>query len=241
MAEIEPAEEHIALHLLDQLAAEGGLLDSEQRQSIEKHLSDCSHCRERLESIRKQRLEYLRDHPAEEFYKKVVRQAQDSRPVWYRQSRSLAVAAGILAALVTVGLLWMFSDRQDTPKILAKGEGQTGFTVVLVDKQRSYHKARQITLQPGDRIHLQPVFPEGYAYLTVFSVEASGSVSKLFERKGTDAGTIPGLEVDDSPGPDHLVLVYSRIGFLNQEDLERLDKEMELRVFVIRVDKKMPG
>jgi hypothetical protein len=240
MAEIEPAEKHIPLHLLDQMAAEGGLLESDQRQTIEKHLSGCRHCQERLESVQKEREKYLKDHPAEELYRKVVHQAQDTRPAWYVHKRNLAIASGILVVLLTVGLLWFISDRQTAPEILVKGEGEIGFTVLHLDQRRSYHKARQITLQPGDQIHLQPVYPEGYAYLTVFSAEAGGSVTRLFDRTGMDTSRFPGLEVDDSPGPDHLLVVFSKKELPTRDDLARLEKELDLRIYTIRVDKNMP-
>jgi hypothetical protein len=239
MVEIDPMDGHIPLHLLDQLAADGGLLEPEQARSIEKHLPDCSHCRERLESIRNQRQDYLKNHPAREAHRQVTQRSQTAGPAWSPLNKRLAFASGILAVLLAVGLVVFLFDRQATDGILIKGETEIGFTVVHRDQQRTHHRTRQVTLQPGDRIHLQPVYPEGHDHLTVFAVEADGSSVRLFARTKTDTRVIPGLEVDDSPGPNHLVVVYSAKE-VPARSLAALEKEKELRTVTIRIDKNLP-
>jgi hypothetical protein len=205
--------EHLAADTLDALHL--GILPPSEKAHADEHLSGCQRCREALARLRAD---------AEEFQQRVLPRTVDQvverasrRSFWRRPA--VWIAAPALAATAALLVFLVFSTTHGDGEGKGAGVRVKGDPVLRVYALRGddVFKVRPgMKLRPADRIRFE-VESAGARYLLVASKDGASQVSLYFPMDGVRSGRIPegkselpdSVELDQAPGPETLVAVFS--------------------------------
>jgi hypothetical protein len=186
------------------------------------HVASCAHCGPYVAALRVEAEAFARARPPELFLKQLDRRAAAApRAPWWRW---LVLAAPLAAALVVFGF---FRTPDPQPEVIFKG------APLRVFLKRG--EAEPALLAPDARVKAGDSLRFGYdapadGYLAVFELDGTEATAVFWPYGGTRAapvkaatGLLPGTVVlDDSPGPEWLVAVWSRAPFETAPLLQQL-------------------
>ncbi len=180
-------------------------LAGEQGLRLEPHLFACSECRRYVEALERERDEFVRSRPPEAFLRQLGRQKSlASRQRWW---------PWLLAPAVTAVLVLVVAPSGEV-------RGKGGLL--------SVHYLRPGMAGPSQVTQGQPlrakdsllftVSPPSSGYLLILDVDGSGAVTVFHPYQGSQGARIEAgvqvlrgsIELDDAPGPEWLIAVFSR-------------------------------
>lgn len=183
--------------------------------AVSAHLPHCAPCRHYVEALAEARDAYVKSHPTDQFLRKLERrEAQPKqapkRAWWWSALGGLAVAtAAVVLAVVVIpsgGTGDGVTIKGDEFRVVARRGDQP--PQVVADDAR---------LRAGDALRFQYSAPEP-GHLLVLNLDGTGKAS-VFHPFGGEASApiaeastdfIEGsVQLDDSPGPEWIVAVYS--------------------------------
>lgn len=191
-----------------------------EARPFEAHVAACAHCGPYVAALRVEADAFTRARPPELFLKQLERKAA-ARPTapWWRW---LALGAPLAAALVL-----FFFFRTPEPEVTFKG------APLRVFLKRG--DAEPTLLPPDARVKAGDSLRFGYdapaeGYLAVFELDGTEATAVFWPYAGARAakvkqaqGLLAGAVVlDDSPGPEWLVAVWSRAPFETAPLLQQL-------------------
>jgi hypothetical protein len=181
---------------------------------IHPHLESCDGCREYVRALQLEQEAFRRSRPAERFVLKL-----DRRSVAAARSRFgwLGLLGGAATALLVVlALPWILSDS-DPGDLLLKG---SPFTAVYM--REGMVSPQQVTsdqrLMRGDAVRFF-FRSSSEGFLAIVDLDARGAPTVLFPYGGKElarvepnaAEALPrSIVLDDAPGPEHFIAVFSR-------------------------------
>lgn len=195
--------------------------DAEKR-GMRSHLDGCADCQGLMAKLETERRDYLMVHPFREFAAKRLPAEKAARVA--SMPRWLPALAGVAACLLVLPFLTQRLELARNGAVQGTEDAvrmKGGPILEFYCKRDGMVQAGQATeaYRAGDE--LQFVYGgEGYAYITLASVDAKGLVS-LYRPQGEslavslpakpgDRQTLPfGVTLDDSPGSELFVLIYS--------------------------------
>lgn len=182
--------EHPSAFEIESWHADASSVDPESVETIERHLSECSRCRELLGELDAAREEFAGRKAASDFIAEVTAKA-NGRVVWRRFATPIA---GTLAAAATVLLL--LTSRGEEPKaendassishtVSLKGALSASVLRLRGSTQTVHHG--ELGVAPGDRLRLQLVVSEA-TVLSAGVLVDDGSWVTLFSSQPFSAG-----------------------------------------------------
>ena len=199
---------HLSHLILDQLRA--GVLDDPG--PARAHLDVCPRCRARLDAMASADARFLERFPSEAA---LVRQRPAPAPVrrsWPAVLVGAAATAAVVLALVLLPVGPQPPGREGTSE---RTKGSSWMEIAVSRGASSFPYAGQ-PLREGDILVFRYSSPR--AYLLLLTLEASGRVRVLLPVDGRTSMSIQrgakirlpqGIELDDYPGPERLIALFS--------------------------------
>ena len=197
-----------------------GELDKDSAQAVEKHLETCESCFTYLQNLRRERNEFLADHPFSSFY---AEKAQKKTPFWQKYlspafARPVLVPVVclllIIAAIPVVNTIAFNSGRET---VVFKGGAQLSF---IYERDGKIHDGiLSEVFHEGDRIQVVYNSPREW-FVALLSIDQSGTVSfyhpdqksitcSVPSGKGNDLYFPGSIILDNSSGGELVVAVFS--------------------------------
>jgi hypothetical protein len=224
---------------LAQLASDD--LTPDEARALEAQLEQSEEGRRQLAELRQNVAQYEADAGRQWALLRArltTEAATAAAPPWWRRLRYTLppVAAAAAAAIVLLLIHTREPVQPPAPDVAFKG--------VLAVKVVAKRGARQFVVRSGARMEAGDalrfiVTTDGPGYVSVFSVDGKGKVSPFYP--GTDPRNSPAplrirqagrrvlegsVVLDDAPGPEHLVVVYSPHAFQRPSAHLRIRKQL---------------
>ncbi len=218
---------HLSADVLDGYKL--GILPLDARAEVESHLSACPGCQAAFRAIEDD-YQVFQESVLPRTAFDVVKRAQargGSRGTAWRLWVALPLAGATVAVALLVVILTSVDTGNGRGAVRVKGDpalriyakrGESVFTVRPGDR-----------LRPGDRIRFV-IEPAGSRYLLIVSQSATGALSLYHPPKAAGSGELrpgraelPGsIELDEAPGTERIISVFSNSPLLVEEVMESL-------------------
>ncbi|MCP4680298.1 MAG: DUF4384 domain-containing protein [Deltaproteobacteria bacterium] len=209
-----------------------GDLSSEENESIERHLEQCSACRAVVAEIQENRSAY--ESRSEEHLTGLLAQLETEDASVPRRRlpwKAIVPAACAIAAAAAIILMISFEDSstedpstsstQVDDSTAIQFKGVMSFDIVAKRREHQFFVKRGAELKPNDAVRFV-VTTASEGYLSIFSVIPSGQVSPFYPEsdpardsspmwiEGAGRHELPGSVIlDDAIGDEYFVIVFS--------------------------------
>ncbi len=174
---------------IDLLSYSTGICSDSVKSTVESHLAECESCRTKLDALRSERDAFLAAVPFEELDFTPKQAAIKRFPPFSK-------AVSSVAALLVVGLIVgkvTFTQPSETAGVALKGA--TGFQIMAENSDGTINERRTPIFYPDERIQICYTVTEP-SYVTIFSVDSSGAVSRYFPADANQSAPVaPGVNV----------------------------------------------
>ena len=212
--------EHPSYLELDRLA-----LGVAQRADTASHVASCDRCRSHVDKAK--------TAPAPAGWLPEL----SRRPPLARRRLPWMAVAGALSLAAAVALFWVVrpsgTDGSATPYLASKGAPGVWVFLKRADQVKSWNGKEAIL--EGDGLRLK-VDGGGFSQVSVFSPSSSGGYARLYGGPASpkEAALLPAAwTVDDSPGPEVLLVVLSNKP-VEESDLPGLLRRNDTRNFWVK-------
>lgn len=198
-----------------------GELDKKESATLENHLKECTVCHDYLQSLRRERNEFLADHPFSAF--KNEKAVNFSIP-WYQKlfdilaRPALIPVYGLLLIIsVSVPVFFFGNGIQAVDEIRFKGTARLNFlyqrdgVIHEGDRKKAYRAGDliQILYNSSQEQYVALLSIDSKGQLSFYHPEQSSSLCTVKSAAGTGL-TFPGsIILDDSEGGELVILLFS--------------------------------
>jgi hypothetical protein len=182
---------------------------------LQAHVAGCRRCAGWIAEARAVGERFDRE-VAPYHLQRVLRALQEEQPRGFRLRLRPFLVAGSVAAMAGMAMLVLPQQAPETltedAPVLCKGEDDCALKVFVrrgSQEVRAAVNGQQVA--PGDALRFT-VIPRGPRFVLVFSVDATGGISRLYTGDEPIAlpTTLPGsAELDSVPGPERIFAVLS--------------------------------
>jgi hypothetical protein len=205
---------HLPPYLTDRLLAR--VLPAEVAEAVTRQEESCDDCRERLIQARRAEAAYLTRHPPERRVRELLRVKGEHHRrrrlvlAWGLPMVSAAALAAVARSVLTrAGTPPVSPERsEEGPRSTTREAPSLGFSVRRADIPGASRPGRSgETLRAGDVVELH-LDAGPFRGAHVFVVDTSGEGQPLLDWSPSGGGGAPTLVLDDSPGPQRIVVLF---------------------------------
>ncbi len=215
-------ERHVSLESLDLLLIER--LAPEKETELRAHLRACDACQALLDRQMADHQEFVKTVFPRTLPKVEAKWESGSGFLGFFRGWSTPLAALAAAACLAVVVVAVPSDPSYPPGVRAKGQPRVH---AFVKRGNEVSELKpQDGIVPGDflRFSFEPL---GYSHVLVVGHDASKRVHVFYPSGGLESAPVKeafelptSLQIDDSPGPEVFIAVFSRHALLASEVIE---------------------